>query len=142
MNGKINRRLFIVCNACNQNKSTRNKLLKIGFSAFKAAALQGYLLGQHIVAMCYSKGQGVKKNEKLEIDYLHLAADQGEPDACEYLSRKYSEGEGVEMNIDKAIHYLEKAKVSDSYSSKQLEILKKRRLEDAQNPPAKRQKVD
>ena len=47
------------------------------------------------------------------------------------------------MDIDKAIHFLEKGeeeKVGDS--SKRLEILKKRRLEDAEYPPAKRQKFD
>ncbi len=126
--------------ACKPQK--KRKLLKTGFQAVKAAALQGDPLGQLMTAICYIDPKGVQRKPELYRHYLQLAADQGYPGACCTLASNYEDGNGgFEKNKEKALYYYQKAvdKNSDDAISDLNRL--KRELEEAELPAAKRQKT-
>jgi len=61
---------------------------------------------QYDLAQRYFKGDGVEKDEKIGVQLLHLAAEQGHSYAAERLANCYSSGSGVRKNEKKTFEWL------------------------------------
>ena len=61
---------------------------------------------QYDLAQRYFKGDGVEKDEKIGVQLLHLAAEQGHSYAAERLANCYSSGRGVRKNEKKTFEWL------------------------------------
>jgi TPR repeat protein len=71
-----------------------------------------------LLAECYNKGVGVKKDTNKAFEMFIKAADCGNVNACLELGEIYYCGQKVEKNIDKAAYYLKKAIKKIYYSEK------------------------
>ncbi len=73
------------------------------------AALAGDADAQEDLAICYSKGWGVKQDQVKAFQWYSLAAEQDHPNALHNLGLRYSSGKGVETDQDKAIECWQRA---------------------------------
>ncbi len=62
---------------------------------FRKAADQGHELAQLMLGLCYSRGEGVVKDEVEAVKWYRKAADQGDAAAQYQLGVCYAKGEGV-----------------------------------------------
>ena len=62
-------------------------------------------------------GVCIKKDVELGLHYMHLAADQGLPEALEQVGRYYHVGKFMQIDINKAIFYLKAAASSNNLNA-------------------------
>ncbi len=72
-------------------------------------AKKGDANAQTGVAICYSIGMGVDKDDELAVFWWRKAAEQGEATAQSLLGLKYQEGRGVAKDYEKAAFWWRKA---------------------------------
>lgn len=75
----------------------------------KKAAMQGDPEAQYELACSYNGLCGIPKDEKMEVKWLMIAADNGHAKACEELAYRYREGDGVKKSRMLANMYARKA---------------------------------
>jgi TPR repeat protein len=83
---------------------------------YSKAADQGDTSAQYRLGRMYHSGIGVKKNEKMSIDFYqkafnryHKAADQGDASAQYRLGTMYGDGKGVKKDIKMSLDWYHKA---------------------------------
>ena len=74
-----------------------------------AKAKVGDANAQTGLAICYSIGMGVEKDDELAVFWWRKAAEQGEATAQSLLGLKYKEGRGVAKDYEKAAFWFRKA---------------------------------
>jgi|688.fasta_scaffold131807_2 TPR repeat protein len=79
------------------------------FEESMAKANKGEATAQTGVAICYSIGMGVDKDDELAVFWWRKAAEQGEATAQSLLGLKYQEGRGVARDYEKAVFWWRKA---------------------------------
>jgi TPR repeat protein len=79
------------------------------FEESMAKAQKGDANAQTGVAIFYSLGMGVEKDDELAVFWWRKAAEQGEATAQSLLGLKYQEGRGVAKDYEKAAFWLRKA---------------------------------
>ncbi len=79
------------------------------FEESMAKAQKGDATAQTGVAICYSIGMGVEKDDELAVLWWRKAAEQGEATAQSLLGLKYQEGRGVARDYEKAVFWWRKA---------------------------------
>lgn len=67
----------------------------LALKEFTPLAEQGHAKAQISLALMYSRGQGVPKDESIAADWLRKAAEQGDSTAQLLLGMKYTTGNGV-----------------------------------------------
>ena len=82
-----------------QAEEAKAKAKQRQFLVAKAKAEQGDALAQLSLAMCYSNGEGVAKDEVEAAKWLRKAAEQGEPIAQTCLGTFYVAGKGVAKDV-------------------------------------------
>lgn len=88
------------------NKKSYNQAFKL----FEKAADMGYAEAQYRLALCYSNGNGVTKDEYAATRWYAKAAEQGHVDAMDYLAIRYTYGTyGLNKDKNKAIELYKKA---------------------------------
>lgn len=78
---------------------------KLAFTAFKDAALQGYVLAYCCLGLCYEKGYGVTQSYAEAMKWYRLAAEQGRADAQYNLGLYYHYGWGCTQSDAKAVKW-------------------------------------
>lgn len=73
------------------------------------AAQKGNILAQHLIALLYKEGRGVKKNFVEAARWYNAAADRGLPAALRDLAELYATGRGVEKNNTQSAKLWQKA---------------------------------
>ena len=58
-----------------------------------------------MIGVCYGCGDGVEQNIEKAIEYLTLAAEQGNDDAMYSLGELYENGSAVEQDLDEAVKF-------------------------------------
>jgi len=79
------------------------------FEVWKRAAEKGNPEGQLLLAMCYSEGIGVYKDEAVGANWIRKAAEQGHSEAQITLFGLYLEGHGVPKSEAEAVKWIRKA---------------------------------
>ena len=69
---------------------------------YQLAAAQGYAAAQDALGLCYERGIGIAKDEKLAVSWYRKSAVQGNPDALDHLAQCYQNGIGVDQNQEVA----------------------------------------
>ena len=76
---------------------------------YRRAAELGNVEAQTLLGECYRDGHGVRRNLKLGIKLLALAAQRGDPDAQVSIGYQYFYGEGIKRDRSKAHYWYRKA---------------------------------
>jgi len=79
------------------------------FKDAKAWAEKGEAEGQLNLGICYTKGEGVAKDDVQAVAWFRKAADQGFAPAQELLGNCYLDGEGVPKDQEQAVSWYRKA---------------------------------
>jgi len=91
---------------------------------FFKSAEHGNAEAQCSVAICYSKGEGVKKNEKKAFIWFSKSAEQGNAEAQYNLGCCYEYGLGIEINKKNAYTwYLQSATQGHVEAKKRFDYL-------------------
>ena len=61
------------------------------------------------LGICYEKGHGIQRDEKLSAYWFERAASHGNADAQSEIAERYYVGNGVEKDEDRAWEWMEKA---------------------------------
>ena len=78
-------------------------------SCLKPVAEQGDGQAQHMLAMCYYKGHGVKQDNAEAVRWFSKSANQGVVDSQFMLGVCYDEGKGIAQNSFEAVKWFRKA---------------------------------
>jgi TPR repeat protein len=70
---------------------------------YKAAAAQGYCVGEFNLGYCMGNGIGIERNEEEAMRWYKRAADQDFARAQYFLGEMYEFGDGVEVNWNESI---------------------------------------
>ena len=83
------------------------------------AAEQGHAGAQHQLALCYTLGTGVDKNDDEAFKWFKAAADQGHADATCNLGLCYMRGTGVAVDENEGLRLINKAAEMGSVFAKE-----------------------
>jgi TPR repeat protein len=75
------------------------------------AAKRGVLEAQFSVGVCFSRGEGIRRDPGLAFRWYLAAARRGHPDAAHNLALYYEKGNGTRRNERKAQYWRERSKV-------------------------------
>ncbi len=104
---------------------TDQDLDKMMFKSYQSLAGEGNPSAQLYLAISYSNGHVVPKNDELALEWAMKSAVQGYPGAQEFLGRAYERGKGCSQDYKQAVQwYIEAAKqvADDSKKHDQLDI--------------------
>ena len=79
------------------------------FKDAKAWAEKGEAEGQLNLGICYTKGEGVPKDQVQAVSWYRKAAEQGLAEAQYVLGSRYADGKGVEKDFVQAVKWYRKA---------------------------------
>lgn len=79
------------------------------YKTYIKAAKKGDADAQFRIGSCYSKGDGIEKNEKKAVNWWRKAAEQGHAISQGLLGHAYDKGEGVQKDPSQAVFWYRKA---------------------------------
>jgi hypothetical protein len=107
---------FTGCQTTNSPKSTQeswetisNRWSSVPFKKIERKAKHGNVTAQYYLAIAYSDGSGVIKEQSEAFKWMNLAAQQGMVKAQRKLGWMLQNGLGVETNVDEAVGWYRKA---------------------------------
>src|SRR6266545_1227698 len=80
---------------------------------WRKAADQNHATAQHILGLCYAKGEGVAKDDVEAVKWFRKAAEQNDAKAQHDLGVCYADGEGVPKNDVESAKWFHKAAEQD-----------------------------
>ena len=83
------------------------------YKQYIKAAKKGDADAQFRIGSCYSKGDGIEKNEKKAVNWWRKAAEQGHAISQGLLGHAYDKGEGVQKDPSLAVFWYRKAAEQD-----------------------------
>ena len=101
---------------------------------YRRAAELGNSDGQYKLGLLYYHGNGVEKNSKQAIFWLHKAAEQGNKDGQYYLGMCYANGWGVDADYSEACNWLKKSADQGHTEAYKLFLQYRRKLETKDSP--------
>ena len=126
--------LLLVCGAAMAQDA--NKLYEEGKALYdakkyvqaipklKAAAEKGHKKAQYRLGKCYDKGNGVKEDDKLAVNWYAKAAEQGHAKSQYRLGQCYADGRGVDRDFKQAVRwYLEAAERGNRDAKRAIEAI-------------------
>lgn len=85
-------------------------------------------MAQNNLAICYDRGDGVRKSYKKAIEWYTKSAEQGNVKAQYNLAECYEIGSGVKKDIDKAVEWYTKAAAQgDEEAKNKLSLLQQKK---------------
>ena len=87
------------------------------------------------MALCYEKGEGVKKSYEQAFKWLKKAAEQGNMQAQKKLGDYYQQGLGVETDTVKALEWHQKAEEQEVQRKREEHLKKLRENENSKRCP-------
>lgn len=79
------------------------------YKTYIKAAKKGDADAQYRIGSCYSKGDGIEKDEKKAVNWWRKAAEQGHAISQGLLGHAYDKGEGVQKDPSQAVFWYRKA---------------------------------